>query len=356
MNDSRQHDAGASLADCVRQFRRLARLASADPLRLLPLDPLTPLAALSAPVTALIDIAPFERLRQTVTAPPAASRRTAPRTRLQPFAAIGSGARTTSAAGAGALAPEVSTGRAAPTAARQLLPSSSAPSHVPSAQEPLRREAASPASLAERRAAFRRGNVGAGSPSRSTSRPAAQGEATTGVRTTPSNEARAINVPVPREHIDGESSDPARRLTPVFFEPVLSDRDHMESTPDEPFAPAALDRATHYATLIDEQRSASRPIDRPGAPGALVPFEMPAGSDLPAAAARSGPGDPGPSAVAHAPASRGAELVPPGARTTPQAEAGAVRRLRASEPTSEFELADALFEALYRDGVDVSWP
>ena len=355
MNDSRQHDAGASLADCVRQFRRLARLASADPLRLLPLDPLTQLAALSAPVTTLIDISPFERLRQTMTAPPAAARRTAPRTRLQPFAAIGSGARTTSAAVGGALAPEVATGHAAPTAARQA-PSSSAPSHAPSAQEPLRREAASTASLAERRAALRRGNVDAGSPSRSTSRPVAQGEATTGVRTTPANEARAINVPVSREHIDEGISDPARQLTRVSFEPVLFDRDRMESAPDEPFAPAAMDRATHHASLIDEQQSASRPIDRPGAPGALVPFEIPAGSDVPAAAARSGSSDPGPSAVAHAPASRLAELVPPGARATPQAEAGAARRPRASEPTSEFELADAVFEALYRDGVDVSWP
>jgi hypothetical protein len=40
----------------------------------------------------------------------------------------------------------------------------------------------------------------------------------------------------------------------------------------------------------------------------------------------------------------------------PQADANAGTQPRASEPTTELELADALFETLYREGVDLSWP
>jgi hypothetical protein len=40
----------------------------------------------------------------------------------------------------------------------------------------------------------------------------------------------------------------------------------------------------------------------------------------------------------------------------PQADANAGKRPPAWEPTTELELADALFETLYREGVDLSWP
>ena len=71
MDEPRQHGAGGSVTDCVRQFRRLSRRAAADPLRLLPLDALTQLASLSAPVTDLLNLAPFERLRDAAAAIPA---------------------------------------------------------------------------------------------------------------------------------------------------------------------------------------------------------------------------------------------------------------------------------------------
>src|SRR5574341_266864 len=162
MNEPRQHDAGASLTDCLREFRRAARLAAADPLRLLPLDPLTRLASLSAPITALFDLAPFERLRDAVAAPPVAPHRDAPRMGLQPFAGTCYDARTKAAAIVGAAAPEVATKNGAPTVARRAASSSPA-SHEPSAQQPVRRESVSTTTLAERRAALRRGSMDAGS-------------------------------------------------------------------------------------------------------------------------------------------------------------------------------------------------
>ena len=74
MNEPLKPDTNASLTPLVRQFTRLARLAAADPLRLLPLARLTQLAALGAPIAALLDVAPFERLREALAGPAAARR------------------------------------------------------------------------------------------------------------------------------------------------------------------------------------------------------------------------------------------------------------------------------------------
>ena len=63
-----RHQRVADARSCASS-RRLARLAAADPLRLLPPDPLTRLAALGAPVAALLDVAPFERLREAMAGP-----------------------------------------------------------------------------------------------------------------------------------------------------------------------------------------------------------------------------------------------------------------------------------------------
>src|SRR6266536_5259005 len=89
MNDPGEHNDGG-LTRSVRQFRRIARLAGVDPLRLLPPDPLIHLASLGAPMAALIDVAPFERLREALAAAePARSNASPARTRpLVPNATV----------------------------------------------------------------------------------------------------------------------------------------------------------------------------------------------------------------------------------------------------------------------------
>lgn len=354
MDEPRQHDRGASLTDSVRQFRRVARLAAADPLRLLPLDALTRLASLSAPVTDLIDLAPFERLRHAVAAPPAAPRRESPRTRLQPILPTGHDvpARTMAAAAIAPAAQEVGRGAAAP-AARRESSSSLAPARL--AGEPLRPDTASASTLAERRAALRRRTIEAGSSAGPASHFVAEGAATTGSPSTPRSDAREIaGVARSRHVLDDETEDRARRTAPVPFDSVRFDRDSAGSAPNDSFASAATDRVTHHASLGDDARTASAPTDRSSDPVPLAAVGLPIGRDLPAAALRSGTDDPGSAAVSHAHSSPVTGRWPQAART--QADAGAAPRRRGWEPSSDPELADALFETLYRDGVDLPWP
>ena len=337
MDEPRQHDAAASLTDCVRQFRRVARLAAADPLRLLPLDPLTQLASLSAPVTTLIDLAPFERLRHAVAAAPATPRHDPPRMRLQPLASAGHDVRAKPAAGSAPLS-QVTSRNAAPPDARR---------------EPSSSTAASTMTLAERRAALRRRTVDAGSSPRSSSPLAAQAAAATGSRSTSPHEASEIAVGGrSRRGGNEEIGDQTLRTRPMPVDPLLFERDHETSPASDPLASAALDRGTYDALLADDPRAGSAPSNPSSAPGPLAEFEIPAGRDMLAAAVRRDPNDPGLSAVAYAPSSPVAGRWSPGTR----ADAGAAPRRPAWEPPGESELADALFETLYRDGVDLPWP
>src|SRR5215218_762941 len=177
MDEPRQHDRGASLTRPVRQFRRVARLAAADPLRLMPFDALLQLVTRGAPVADLIDLAPFERLRRAIPAPAPAPRRDLPRMRLQPSA--GHDVPVKPKAAVSALSPQVAARNAAPQRAWQEAPSS--PAHVRLAGG-TDRDAASPTTLAERRAALRRRTIDGGSSAGSAQPLTPQPVATTGSR------------------------------------------------------------------------------------------------------------------------------------------------------------------------------
>lgn len=350
MDEPRQHDRGASLTGPVRQFRRVARLAAADPLRLMPFDAIAQLAALSAPVADLIDLAPFERLRRAIPAPAAAPRRDPPRMRLQPLAGHDVPVKPTAAASA--LSPQV-VSRSAPPAARQEPSSSLA--DMRRAGGPPGRDAASATTLAERRAALRRRAIDAGSSAGSASPFAAQAEPT-GSHGMPQNDAPEIAAGArSRQAVAEEIGDQGRRPGPQSVDPVLFDLDNVTSPSNDLLASAALDPATHDTSFDVDPRTALPPTDWTSAPAALQQVGIPAGSETPAAALRSGPTDQGRSAVAHDSSSFLAGLPPQSARA-PRADAGAAQRRRAWEPAGESELADALFETLYRDGVDLPWP
>src|SRR5262245_13978151 len=81
MDESRDN-AESALTPFVRQFRRLARMAAADPLRLMPPDPLVRIASLSAPFAELMAFAPVERLRSALQTPAPQSRTAATRARV----------------------------------------------------------------------------------------------------------------------------------------------------------------------------------------------------------------------------------------------------------------------------------
>ena len=100
-----------------------------------------------------------------------------------------------------------------------------------------------------------------------------------------------------------------------------------------------------------DPRSAPVPIGLPGAPGIPAPFDTLAGPGV----VHSGPSHPGPSLIAHAPSSPFAGPWPQAART-PHPDAATAPRRRGWESRGEPGLADALFDALYRDGVDLPWP
>lgn len=339
MDEPRQNDAGASLTDSVRQFRRVARLAAADPLRLLPPDDvLTQLASLSASVAELIDLAPFERLRDAAAPPASAARREAPpRMRPQPFPATGNDARTKRAPAEAALAPEPAAKGVGPAAA----PHTASAGHLQSIEERPKRENASTSTLAERRAELRRRTMDAGSPSRSAAPDMAGPEATAGSRNTSPNEPREIAIPARRRGND-DIRDPARQSTRAPLAPVMFGLDDMASVPNEPPAPSPVDRSTR-PTMFTEQSAASSPIDLPSAPKTLT------------TTTRAGANDIGRSPSVQASSSSGPALVPLDPRM-PTPDAGLVQRPHKWELPSEPELADALFEALYRDGVDQTWP
>ena len=351
MDEPRQHDA-APLTDQVREFRRMARLAAADPLRLLPIDALARLASLSAPTAELLELAPFERLRHAVTASPAASRRETPRTRVQPFASSGSDVLRTAAAAAIAPAPQPVGRNAAPP--RVLREPSSTSASLPLAGEPLRREAAPAASLADRRAALRRRTSDTGS-SAAASALVTHAAAATNSRHISAIEAREIGVaPRSRRVLSEQIDDRPRRLAPVPSEPIVVDRDNAASVSNDLLPSAARERASNRALFSDEAQAAPAPIDRSGS-SASPAVDLRSERDTPAAPLGSGSSDPGSAPLSHAHASPVAGRWPQAART-PHYDAGAGTRRRVWEPEGDSDLADSLFETLYRDGVDLPWP
>lgn len=353
MDEPRQHD-GALLTHHVRQFRRMARLAAADPLRLLPIDALARLASLSAPAAGLIAVAPFDRLRHAVTAPAAAARRESPRTRVQPFASAGSDVLRTAATAAIAPAPRPAGRMEAPP--RALGESSSTPASLPPAAEALRRIAAPATSLADRRAALRRRGSGARSSPAAVSPLVTQEEAATGPQSASAIAAREIGPAARGRNVfSEENGERSRGLTPVPFDPVRVDRDSGPSMSNDPLVSAGPDRAASHAAFSGDGRTAPAPADRSSISTPAAVRDLRDERDMPAAALRSDSSDQGSAALPGALASAAAGRWPETARRS-QPDTGPGARRRGWEPEGDSDPADALFEALYRDGVDLPWP
>ena len=123
--------------------------------------------------------------------------------------------------------------------------------------------------------------------------------------------------------------------------------------PATPFAARVLHEGAHEPAPIDQRGIAAGQSDVvfPPAGPASVDEPVDAGHQSTLHHARMDREASAPSAVG-LPRSGTLPLV---ARAMPQADANAGKQPRASEPTTE-QLADALFETLYREGVDLSWP
>ena len=190
--------------------------------------------------------------------------------------------------------------------------------------------------LAERRAALRRVGAEPASRTQSTAADVARLNAENGVSTAPSS-AHEINLPEARERND-DTLDRVRHEEPVT-----------------PFAARVLHEGAHEPAPVDEHAIAAGQSD------VVFPPVGPPSVDEPVGAQHQ-------STPHHAPLDREASApsavgsprsgAPPAlvARGMPQADANAGKRPPATEPTTELELADALFETLYREGVDLSWP
>jgi hypothetical protein len=350
MNEHPEHDANPSLAHVVGQFRRVARLAAADPLRLLPLDPLTWLQSLSAPMAALIDVAPLERLRQAMAGAAAQSRPAVPRSRVQPFVRNEGGMRPRAAAVSAALPRETEQHEAA-TSARHQAPAPHSRDMSIGGEWP-RHEAPAPLTLAERRAALRRSIAGGDGPAGSLPPAAAEARAATGARRTPSNEeldARG-RVAAARSPM-GEAAPPA---TANDVESSLIGREEQDVLPEEQLLDVSR-RSSDNPLLLDEpqhtptQRNAVNAVTQRAEHDSATMADMP-----PAVESRQSRFAP---AVDHpATASRIAGATLPGHRAATPADTGAARRQPDHQSTTQNDLADALFETLYRSGVDLSWP
>jgi hypothetical protein len=346
MDERREHH-GPSLTDHVRQFRRVARLAAADPLRLLPVDALARLASLGAPVAELIELAPFERLRDALTAPPAASRRETPRARVQPFAPVGGDVLKPTATPE-TLLPLRSAGRNDAAQGTRTLPSASA--SPLGAGELLRRNETPATALADRRAALRR-TIGAESPA-ATATLVTQPAAVTDPQRTRANQAREVSLRRGRTVLSEESDAQPRRLTPVPASPITGESGSVTSAGQ--LAPAVPARPVQRASFADTVRTAPGSSDPSSASMPPVAVDVPTAHDMPPAALRSEPGDTGSSTLSRSRSSPAASHWPERGQTF-HADACEARR-RGWKPENDSDLAESLFEALYRDGVDLPWP
>lgn len=338
MSEPLKSDADAPLTPFVRQFRRVARLAAADPLRLLPLDPLTQLVTLGAPIAALLDVAPFERLREAIAGPAAARRSNVAHGRLQPLSDRDTPGRTRSAAlAANPPSGDAAPGPAVPTAARRVT-SPRPTTSLSSAPQPRVREPASTATLAERRAALRRVSAEPASRSRSTTPEVARASKGNGVSTAPSS-AREISLRHACERND-EAPGQMRRDEPAT-----------------PFAARVSRQGTHEPSPIHARGTGTRQSDAVLPPAGLGSLEATFVGDGRQSTLRSARIDRDLSAPSGVSSPRSRALSPSAAGAMPQpADTNAAKRNGAPEPPAAFELADALFETLYRDGVDLSWP
>jgi hypothetical protein len=346
MSADDEHDDG-TVVRAVRQFRRLARRVGADPLRLLAVEPLAGLEPLAAPAAALIDLAPFERLHETL-APPAGAAAAAPvRGRVYPL-----GARRPRSQGSPPLPDRASDSAGGRPAAARRRAEHDAPVLMPAAPHtvPLGATPATPpaAALAQRRAELRR-------------RGADQGAGLTpplpAHRTTPAGQIEAL--------------PPTRPIAPALrpaSRPAAGRQRPPQTSPAPPLTdPATIGNSAFRRAPAALQVPESRP---PGNEAASAAATAAAATAAAAAAAESGAAAtpmtggghprPGPAATPVA-APRLATTATPDIRVTrPQRAAAAggepARRPQPGNRSAGLELADDLFEALYRGGVDVSWP
>jgi hypothetical protein len=348
MNEHPEHDANLSRAHLVGQFRRVARLAAADPLRLLPLDPLAWLQSLSAPAAELIDLAPLERLRQAITAPVAQPRAAVTRSRVRPFVQD-AGSMQPRAAGVPPAAARESGPQEVATSPRHRTPASHA-REMSSGDDRPRHEAQVPLTLAERRAALRRTIGESDVPAGLLSSSATEARLATGARRTPSNEDPHARAPLARA--SGTLADAAPHAPADDLEPSLISREAQDARSEE--QPVDVPRGTsENSLLLDEPQPT--PAQRnavavtPGAPHDSAPIY-----DAPPAEWQRG--FLATALESPATASRVAGAIPPGDRVAVPAETGPARRRPDRHTTTQIDLADALFDTLYRSGVDLPWP
>jgi hypothetical protein len=337
MTDPLTPDPNVTLTALVRQFTRVARLAAADPLRLMPLDSVAELEVLGAPIAALLDVAPFARLRDAIGGTAAARRGNAARGRLQPLSERDTAGRAKLAStGATSTSGEGTGQTAVPSATRRSPSARPTGSLSPASQIPERRESASITTLAERRAAVRRAAAEPSSRSRPTATESGRADAESGTSTAQPG-AREISLRHLRQRHDEAAEHRHEEPAIPIAAHLLRERAHESSPLDEP----ATEAAEHETTL---------PPDR------LARFEQTrVGGEAQSTRPRS-TADAEPAAASGAASRRVAALTPDVIGITPRADASAEPRPRASQPAADADLADDLFEALYRDGVDLSWP
>jgi hypothetical protein len=337
---SDEHDDGA-LTRSVREFQRLARLADVDPLRLLSPDPLARLESLGAAVAGLIDIEPFERLRDALASTEPSARGDARRARGQPLVPSAREARLR----ASPSLPD-RTSRAVP--ARDAGTSSAGQDGAPppASEGRLRGErgrgdASSPPTLAQRRGELRRNLPNRGVPSQLPSAAPAQDLPTARNARDASTLQSSAGTPPARDRVTDATVAAAARLPPDIVPrgERMSDQEGLSRMRGvETFrrsddgaagaviaAAAAADGAARDADTANDAQAAATA-------GAEV-FAQPLAAPAPS------------------PANDG--LRP---RHAASPVAAAMRRPQSWNPSAGLELTDDLFEVLYRNGVDLSWP
>jgi len=344
MTDQSEQDDGA-VTRAVAQFRRLARLAGADPLRLLPPDPLTGLVSLGAPVAALIDLTPLERLRDALATAATTPAETV-RARVQPLVP-GSKVRPNAPPPLAERTPrratqrDTSLSRAAQAAVAALA------GDVRVQEDRERGNTTSPGALAERRRALRR------------SLPQREGSTPQSLAAAALATARA-----------GQPADPPRLLEHERVHRAGEDVSDVDAAPTAPQTPSETEQRAEVgkgrtflgeglrAALknLDAVEATPRPADTPLTPEATTApapdtkSESQAGRTI--GAGLKGAAD----VLAPSPAPRPVPEVgsPRPTSTDSPAESARGRRPRAAQ--AGLEITDELFEALYRSGVDQSWP
>jgi hypothetical protein len=364
MTSAREQD--IILGRLVAQFRRLARRVAGDPSALVPRDPAAALLACAVPVEALLQFNPLERLRAsspaalgddpgTPAVEPPARRLGAPspRSATGRSTPTGIGPRPALVRTPGALDapdPQRQSPAAAGAARAQLPPSADAPAER---REPRARAITT---LAERRAAVRRGSNAHGQaplsshtlPSTQASPSSPSGASAAGARTddggTP---ARA-----PRSQAPTAEREVASRPAPAAVGRAAAPRG--ASPPAElPIRSSALGAPRHPAARVgraaatDAAELSRCELER-SAPRAAY------GDTTPAPPPERGLGD---ARAALPSGATGAGQPPLGARL-PRHERGAADfdAVRSRAEGARCDPADEFFEALYRGGVDLAWP